>query len=98
MVKVLGWLQSYTAIKPDWDPLPMPCHCDGLSCERCHDAQQVRQNCSTAEDRLEGTVGCVQEWHRRQQFYEVCFSTNNNNNIKYDNDDNNDNPLNIKNE
>ena len=71
MVKTLLWLQAYCAIKPNWDPLPCPWNCDGLSCERCHDAQQGRQNCTTAEDRLEGCVGVVQEWHRRQQLYEV---------------------------
>ena len=72
MCDIMVNYHQYVPEKPNGSPFKLPLYCDGLSCERGHDAAISRCNAESAWDRLEGLVPSIQEWHRRQLQMEVC--------------------------
>ena len=66
MVDIMHNYHQYVPENPDGTPFTIPLWCDGLSCERGHDAHVSVFNAMTRWSRLEGLAPSVQEWHRRQ--------------------------------
>ena len=71
MTDIMASYHHYVPSKLDGNPLVVPLFCDGLSCERGHDAQMARAHARSRWDRLEGLQPVIQEWHRRQLQMEV---------------------------
>ena len=66
MVEIMHNYHQYVPENPDGTPFTIPLLCDGLSCERGHDAHVSVFNAMTPWSHLEGLALPVQEWHRRQ--------------------------------
>ncbi|XP_041357458.1 uncharacterized protein LOC121374422 [Gigantopelta aegis] len=76
-IDILEHYHQYVPVKPSGDPLTIPLHADGLSCERGNDAQSARINGSTVWNQLQGLMMNIQEWHKRclllQDAYDVLY-------------------------
>ena len=44
---------------------------DQLTCERARNSQRHRKDSATTEERLEGLVPTVEDWHTKMNFYEA---------------------------
>ena len=66
MADIMAAYHRYVPARQDGSPVMVPLFCDGLSCERGHDAQMSRCHAQSSWDRLEGLEPAIQEWHRRQ--------------------------------
>ena len=70
---------QYVPERPDGHPFVLPLWCDGLSCERGHDAHVSVFNARSSWSRLQGLAPSVQEWHKRQlhmeDIWKACYST-----------------------
>ena len=79
MVDIMADYQRYVPTNPDGSPFMLPLWCDGLSCERGHDAQISSVNGRSTWSRLEGLSPSIQEWHRKQlqmeDLWKECYST-----------------------
>ena len=44
---------------------------DQLTCERARNSQHHRKDSATTQERLEGLVPTVEDWHTKMNFYEA---------------------------
>ena len=73
MIEIMEEYHKYVPLKPNGDPLILPLHADGLSCERGNDSQSGRINATTPCLQLQGLVMNIQEWHKRCLLLQVSL-------------------------
>lgn len=78
MITIMEGYHKYVPLKPTGDPLVLPLHADGLSCERGNDSQNARINAASPWQQLQGFFMNIQEWHKRCLLLQVPFYSHNN--------------------
>ena len=72
MIKIKEEVQKFV---PATKILSSLCGCvfegDHLTCERARNSQRHRKDSATTQERLEGLVPTVEDWHTKMKFYEA---------------------------
>lgn len=72
-IDIMEEYHQYVPFKPTGEPLTLPLHADGLSCERGNDAQNARMNAADPWMQLQGLRLNAQEWHKRCTLLQVIY-------------------------